>query len=180
MPQIMQNILIPILSVVAIIMAYLAFFRRRITDISDQLPNHSGKQYGTRTLSQIKRLIVHHSASEGQTAYDYAAYHIQEKQWPGIGYHYVIQPAGEIFQTNHLTTNSYHTQGFNTEGIGICLSGNLSNHPMTDTQEKSLIWLLRKLRKDIPSVVAVSGHRDHKNTSCPGDYTDLDKIIGKL
>lgn len=180
MPKIMNNLLIPIFSILAAVIAYLTFFQRKIYDLTDDLPTHLGKQYGTRSLNEITHLIIHHSASENQSAYDYAAYHIQEKHWPGIGYHYVIQPDGKIFQTNNLKTVCYHTEGFNTPGVGICLSGNLSNHPMTDHQEKALIWLLRRLRQNISSVVAISGHRDHKETKCPGEFTDVDRIVEGL
>ena len=176
-----MQFLIPILATLAALMvAYWIFLSEKIIDIVDELPTHSGKKYGTRTRSQITTLIIHHSASENQGPYDYAAYHIQEKQWPGIAYHFVIQPNGDIFQTNRLETVSYHTEGFNTPGVGICLSGNLSDHRMTDAQESALVWLLRKLKRSIPTVSRITGHRDHKATDCPGDYVSVEAIVAKI
>lgn len=153
----------------------IAIRRLKIFNITDSLPTNG--QYGTRDLSQVKYIVLHHSASEGQNPYDYARYHTQEDGhgWPGIGYHFVIQPDGTSYQTNHLETISYHTKGNNTAAIGICLSGNLSNKPPTRAQEDSLKRVIKHVRQKLPGSASVHGHGEFVNTTCPGSL-DVDKF----
>ncbi|MEL6673523.1 MAG: peptidoglycan recognition family protein [Bacteroidota bacterium] len=148
-----------------------------IRNISDFLPRASS--YPSRDLSQITHLIIHHSASENQDAYDYAQFHLA-KGWPGIGYHFVIDPDGAVNQTNVLESVSYHTQNFNTPSVGICLSGDLNQHRMTTAQRNSLIRLIRHLKRKLPNRLTITGHRDHKATDCPGAFTDLPEIINRI
>ena len=67
--------------------------------------------------------MIHHSATDDGSPEAYARYHVQTRGWPGIGYHFVIQKDGGIYQTNRLDTISYHVSGQNTNSIGICGTG---------------------------------------------------------
>ena len=145
-----------------------------INNIIDKLPKGKGA-YLRRALSKIRYIVVHHSAGDGFNAFDYAKWHIQ-RGWPGIGYHYVIDPDGKINQTNTLDTVSYHVANNNTASIGISLSGNLSNHAMTKEQMDSLIKLIKKLKAEVGSHLVVKGHKELQSTECPGKLTDMNKI----
>lgn len=145
----------------------------QIQDITDELPKAGS--YSSRDLSEIQYLVIHHAAVNNQGPLDYANYHIS-KGWPGIGYHFVISPEGLIQQTNALETISYHVQGYNTKCIGIALSGNLNEAPMTDAQLGALRALIRKLKRKLPQKVEIKGHRDFNHTDCPGDFTDIAQI----
>ena len=118
-----------------------------IINITDLLQKGAGT-YSTRNLSQINKIVLHHSAGTFQhDAYDMARWHtdapvwitnaqgdqenIGGRGWPGIGYHFVIQPDGTTHQTNNLDTISYHTQNNNTVGIGICMTGNFDTQQPT-------------------------------------------------
>lgn len=144
---------------------------RKISVIVDDLPKGSG-EYLKREISLIDRIMIHHSASPlNHTAYTFAAWHTSPdgKNWPGIGYHYVINPQGIIQQTNHLTTRSYHSGSeSNTKGIGICLVGNFNEGNATPEQVKALKWLIRYLRHETGKHLVVKGHNEVMNTSCPG------------
>lgn len=144
-----------------------------VDDISDKLPKAG--EYGSRSLDQIRYIVIHHSASENQLPLDYANFHIS-KGWPGIGYHFVIHPTGKIWQTNDLGTVSYHVQGNNTPSIGICLSGNLNTHPMARAQERSLKALIGRLKRDLPGPLEIKAHRDFSGTDCPGSFTNISKL----
>jgi N-acetyl-anhydromuramyl-L-alanine amidase AmpD len=141
-----------------------------IVNVVEQLPQHSTMQYRTRNLEQIDGIVVHHSASFGQSAVDYARYHVKSRSWPGIGYHYVIYPDGRIELVNYHHTISYHTAGINTSKIGVCLSGNFEEGQPTKAQLESLKKLVAHLRRQFKQHLSVSGHRDHGTTSCPGAH----------
>lgn len=148
-----------------------------IEDIVDKLPRHKSRRYGNRSLSKIKYFVVHHSSVDGQTAYDYARYHVNTRGWAGIGYHYVITKEGKIERTNRHETVSFHVANRNTECLGICVSGDFEQHKPTRAQRAALVWLLRRLNSELPNRT-IKGHLDFQSTDCPGKflYEDLPNI----
>jgi N-acetylmuramoyl-L-alanine amidase len=138
-----------------------------IVDVVGQLKTNPNKSYNNRSISQIDRYIIHHSASTTATATDFARWHVDQRGWPGIGYHFVIEKDGTIKQTNYLTTVSYHTSEQNFTGVGICLSGNFEIEQPTAAQLASLRSLLGHLRSTVGNY-PVWGHRDYTQTACPG------------
>ena len=113
----------------------------RIVDLVDSLPKHPLKRYGKRSLATIRNLVIHHSASDGQTPYSIARFHVESKHLAadgaaGIAYHFYLTEDGTIYQTNRLETVSWHVRGKNTPSVGICLSGNLSNSSGNIRQKK--------------------------------------------
>lgn len=139
----------------------------------DVLPKHPTKKFYTRTLDQIQRIAIHHSAGDNQDEEDYARYHVYSKNWPGIGYHYVIRENGTIVQTNYLTTICYNVDSGNTPTVGICLSGDFSKRKPSQAQLDSLGKLIRHLRRTLKKDLPVGAHRNlqpHKPTTCPGDF----------
>ena len=146
-----------------------------IENIIKLLPKSSTKKYGKRKLSLVKYIVIHHSAIDGFNAFDYARWHLK-RGWAGIGYHYVIEKDGKIQQTNELTTLSYHVKGNNTRSIGISMSGNFEKHKPTEAQLKSLVALIKKIKKDVNPKLLVKGHKELSSSVCPGRYVELDKI----
>jgi len=150
----------------------------KINDKSHALPLHPTKRYQTRNLERIKYIVIHHSAvSPDVTPERIAKYHIENLDWPGIGYHFYICPDGAIYQTNELETISYHV-GAKIEGVpvndisvGICLAGSFTGEARP--QKAQLIssaslcaYLLRELSLPIE---AIKGHKEFMATRCPGD-----------
>lgn len=92
-----------------------------------------------------------------------------------IGYHYVIRRDGTLEFGRPLDEVGAHTEGFNSESIGICLVGGVDSSKLqkpednfTDDQKESLRMLLLGLKKLFPNAV-VQGHRDFPNVAkaCP-------------
>ena len=105
--------------------------------IVDNLPKHATKVYDTRPLEAIDTLVVHHTTGAPfQDIANIASYHVNGKGWPGIGYHFVIDGAGKVYQTNRLATKSYHAGNYSNPSdenfytIGIALEGHFG--PGTD------------------------------------------------
>jgi len=151
---------------------------RTIIDITDQLPKGAGT-YGSRNLSQIERFVIHHSATSSGSPELYAKHHIEKNGWPGIGYHFVIQKDGTIYQTNRLQTISYNVGGYNTGSVGICLTGNYEVETPPAAQMDSLLWLLRKLAGEL-GPYPIYPHRQFSETKCPGDNLDIQYIRAKV
>lgn len=137
--------------------------------------------YKTRTLSQIKRVVIHHSltlsTAPGSNAQAYAKYHVENRGWPGIGYHFVIDPDGTINETNKLTTVCYHVVNNNTPSVGICLSGNFDVEKPKQAQIIALVGLIRMINREVGRKLEITEHNDFQNKSCPGANLPKAEII---
>lgn len=163
-----------LISIVFLFFLLILYVRRNFPhtkNIINQLP--SAGSYPTRDLNQITDIVIHHSAWDDANAFDYANLHVSDRGWPGIGYHYVIDQDGTINQTNSLNTASYHVQGYNTQAIGICISGDLDQHPMTASQKRSVKKIIRYLRIRFGKKLIVKPHKDYKSTDCPGRFVNI-------
>lgn len=153
------------------IFAYL-FLGFRPIDIVGVLPKNPFNSYPSRPLSQIQTIVVHHAAVDynlpGATPEGYARFHIDAYNWPGIGYHIVIQPDGKVYLTNYLSTVSNHTGTLNPTSVGICLSGNFDVQQPTAAQmaglRKAIAWVQRKVSRPLE----VDGHFQYSSKTCPG------------
>jgi hypothetical protein len=143
-------------------------------DVTDSLPHHATLKYQTRPLSDIQNLVVHHTAGPADVGPEaIARYHIQQRGWPGIGYHFVIMGDGAIYQTNRLETISYQAQTANPTSLGIAFAGNLMSVGPTNDQLVSggrlLAYLMQALGLTSSSI---KGHKNFVVTACPGDQWD--------
>ena len=132
-------------------------------------------------MGSIARLTIHHSGfpCEEQTPAGVAGQirSIQRThkghQWADMGYHFLIDPAGEIWEGRPLAFQGAHagSPALNRGNIGICLLGDLSSMPAPKVQAGSLDRLVRHLvaRHKIPAS-QILGHRDLKPTLCPGEH----------
>ncbi|MEM1326165.1 MAG: peptidoglycan recognition family protein [Bacteroidota bacterium] len=144
-----------------------------IMNVVNTLQRHPSLRYRTRSKNTITQVVLHHSGGSTGSPERYARQHVEDNGWPGIGYHFVIQPEGKVFQTNEITTISYHATNCNTIGIGICLTGNFNETNPTLAQLRSLKTLIRTIENDVGRKLNIVGHRDCKNTSCPGHNFDV-------
>ena len=130
-----------------------------------------------RDLSDITTIAIHHTVSPpDRSIASIASYHVS-KGWPGIGYHFVISDTGEIYQTNDLTTKSYHVGSYAAPGdenlfsIGIALQGDFTDNPPPPAQLNATKYLVQRLKSMLSTVTAVKGHREMPGaaTQCPGN-----------
>lgn len=135
-------------------------------------------------MRNINKIIVHCSATkEGKafTANDITRWH-KERGFATIGYHYVVLLDGTIQQGRAEMVMGAHCKGYNANSIGICYIGGLdengkSKDTRTPEQKKSLLELLKRLKKDYPNAT-IHGHREFANKDCPcfdakTEYADL-------
>lgn len=145
-------------------------------DVTDSLPCSKKEEYSTRIPSRVDTLILHHSGSQSWTVQDVANYHVKEKGWPGIGYHFVITQNGLIFQTNKLSSQSYHCKNHNFRSIGICCLGNFELEEMNEKQEHALMMLLWTIGTNFKPI-NILPHKDLGPTLCPGLHFPLNASL---
>ncbi len=87
-----------------------------------------------------------------------------------IGYHYVIDPNGEIWEGRSLSLQGAHVANQNEHNLGIMCMGNFDRHSPTPAQIATLQRFLsgQMQRYDVP-VRRVYTHRELGKSSCPGN-----------
>ncbi|HNW43978.1 MAG TPA: N-acetylmuramoyl-L-alanine amidase [Elusimicrobiales bacterium] len=110
-------------------------------------------------------------------------FHQNGRGWIDIGYHFLIDPLGNIFEGRPINVVGAHTKNRNTGNIGISIMGSYHppvSNPFTAATQNSLLAVGTYL-KDTYTVNKSSfyAHRDlQSNTDCPGN--DLYAKMGTL
>lgn len=137
-----------------------------LIDLRGQLPTVA--EYPRRDMAKVNAIVVHHSATRGQSIRTIAEFHTQTRGWPAIAYHYAIGWDGKVYLLNDVDTRTNHAQGFNTRSIGVCFIGDYDRQPLTPEAVQAFSHLLAYLRSE-HGYLEVLYHRDTKATECPGD-----------
>lgn len=136
-----------------------------MTKIQD-IRNRTKRSNGTRSLSQIKYIVRHHSATPDGNFDTFWRHWNGTNGWGTGGYHEIILRDGTVqlcYNPNEITNG---VAGMNTQCYHICLVGNGS---FTAAQEKA--WDERvkyNMNRLGISVNNVKGHGELRSTSCPG------------
>lgn len=148
-------------------------------------------------MDEIKKIVVHHTDSEVRDltgdarmdGRDYQAmmqaiyyYHTVRRGWGDIGYHYVIDPLGNIYEgrAGGDKVIAAHALCHNNGSLGIAVIGNYEDNDIPEPAMRSLVQLISQKAKTyhidpkgtslfrgkkLPNILA---HRDVRATSCPG------------
>jgi len=149
-------------------------------------------------FANVTHLVVHHSAGANESR-DWAAVirsiwvlHVQGNGWNDIGYNYLIDPNGVIYEGRAGGDGviGAHFSGVNTATMGVCMVGTYSTRPpapaAVESLKRLLAWQAAKWKLDASeqsihaasglSLNIVSGHRDaglspraSGTTECPGN-----------
>lgn len=130
----------------------------------------------SKSTRDINLIIVHCTATqEGQncTVDQIRQWHIKDRHWSDIGYHYVIYLDGTIHNGRNVNQIGSHCEGHNEHSIGVCYVGgcekNNINKPKdtrTQAQKNALKDLLSELLALYPKA-KIRGHRDFSSKACP-------------
>jgi hypothetical protein len=123
------------------------------------------RRTSTRTFAPLRKVVVHHTAgtsnptdprSQMRSIYDYQ---VDDRDWSDIGYHYVIDQSGVIYEgrwardyapgetitgedgRGNLVVGA-HAYGINTGSLGVCLMGNFMNAQPTEAAVTAATWLI--------------------------------------
>ena len=133
-------------------------------------------------------IVIHHSATPtgGVVAFDKAH---KAKGWDGVGYDFVIGNGTdtadgqvEVGYRWPIQAQGAHAytpdELYNKHGIGICLVGNMDDHPPTAKQMRALDRLVAYLADTYRIKQSnIIGHKmTGKQTDCPGNLTNIAQI----
>lgn len=88
-----------------------------------------------------------------------------------IGYHYIIDPAGRVWQGRPLDWQGAHVARQNHGNLGICVLGNYEIQQPNADQEHAIARLLAsQMRTYAVPANRVYTHRELASTRCPGRF----------
>jgi hypothetical protein len=139
------------------------------------------------------RLTIHHSAMYFRDTRPAACAaqiqaiqreHMQQRGYGDIGYHFLVDPSGRVWEGRELRWQGAHASGeHNIRNIGICLLGNFlrgrGGQGPTALQLAAMRELVQSLmqRYEIGNE-AIHCHSDFKATECPGPL--LEAAVAQL
>ena len=133
-------------------------------------------------MGRVDRITVHHEGSPTVVTFtDVDAtkarleairkYHADRNGWGDIGYHYVVDRAGRLWEARQVMYQGAHVRDHNEHNLGIMVLGNFERQTPTEVQLATLAGTVQALRRQyrVP-VSSVKSHREWSATSCPGKY----------
>lgn len=136
------------------------------------------------------RVTLHHSDGKHTTTLAQSEaearfiqdFHIHGRGWIDIAYHFLVDSQGNILEGRPEGVLGAHTLGNNEGNIGIVLLGTY-HPPVNDVPTKAQLDAVAALGRYLVARYgidpkALKGHRDYKQTDCPGDlaYAKLDAL----
>ena len=155
----------------------------------DWCPDGTCPEDATPQFTTATHLIVHHSAGTN-SATDWAAivrsiwdFHTGVNGWDDIGYNWLVDPNGVIYEGRGDGRLGAHFCGTNGATMGVCVLGDFTDIEPTDEAIDGLTDLLSWKACDIGAdplessshsssglvLNHISGHRDGCSTQCPGN-----------
>lgn len=128
----------------------------------------------TRSMREIKRIILHCTATEAGRHIDVDIirrwHKAPPRNWRDIGYHYVIHLDGTIELGRPVADQGAHVRGQNADSIGVAyVGGILDGKPldtMTAIQDMSWLMLVNSLRT-VFGPLSLHGHNEYSDKACP-------------
>jgi len=145
----------------------------------------------------VTHIIIHHTATANRPL-DVAGairaiyyYHAVSQGWGDIGYNYLVDHNGRIYQGRFGGQNVIggHAYQFAIGSSGISTIGNFQNEEITDAAKAGLVAITAFVGRaldprgsadlqEAPDLPIIASHRDVNATTCPGDrlWNDLPEL----
>jgi len=89
--------------------------------------------------------------------------------WADIGYHFIVDPAGRIYEGRPAVWQGAHVKDHNEGNIGVMALGNFDQQRPTDAQVEGVRRVVASLMRELRvPVSATRTHREWAPTACPG------------
>jgi hypothetical protein len=129
-------------------------------------------------MNGVNRITIHHSGVDSafiRSKPDAARMlnsirksHLNQ-QWADIGYHYIIDPTGRIWEGRAIQYQGAHVKMNNEHNLGIMMMGNFDGERPTAEALASLdMFVADRMRQHRVPMTRVYTHQEITATACPG------------
>lgn len=183
-------------------------FAKELKIIRTVTKNSKGKKlkWPLEYAEKTRKIVIHHTATTDealvastgttkrqnykQIVNNIYRYHALTRGWGDVGYHYIIDPDGRVYEGRYGEAVGAHAAGSNTGSLGIAVIGNYEDNQVPKKVIDSIVKLSSnktkkfKIKADGKSSFRgekshnILGHRDVSATTCPG--SKLYKAIPKI
>jgi len=131
------------------------------------------------SMDGINRITIHHEGwkvvnfTDTRTTVErlqhIQKFHVKERGWADVGYHYIIDRAGRIWEGRPIKYQGAHVANLNEHNVGIMLLGNFQKQLPTNVQLAAAQLMVSDVmsKYNVP-VHRVYTHQELKPTQCPG------------
>ncbi|WP_127109953.1 N-acetylmuramoyl-L-alanine amidase [Pararhodobacter zhoushanensis] len=140
--------------------------------------------YQGRARHPVREVIVHCSATRpswfhnrplADKVAEIRRWHVQDRGWRDIGYHWIIDRDGAVMAGRSETEIGAHVAGHNAGTIGVSLIGGHGSGArdafadnFTPAQDAALRRLIEAIKGRVGGSMALSGHNQYASKACPG------------
>ncbi|MEM8758382.1 MAG: peptidoglycan recognition family protein [Planctomycetota bacterium] len=135
----------------------------------------------TNPMVRVERITVHHDGIDPVTirSKDQAAdriefirnSHVEGRGWADIGYHYIIDPHGRVWEGRPIRLQGAHAGPNNPRNAGVLVLGHFNLQQPTPQAKNSLDATLAELaRLHRVRLNNIHTHQELSATECPGEY----------
>ena len=125
-------------------------------------------------MRALKRIILHCTATPESKHFDVDTirrWHVKDRGWKDIGYHYVIYIDGSVHEGRPIEQAGAHTSGHNADSIGITYVGGCdakmkAKDTLNEAQETAMVNLIKALREE-HGELSLHGHNEFAAKACP-------------
>jgi len=156
----------------------------------------AGTSEWTPEYQKVEHIIIHHSETPSfrdplVEIRSIHYYHAVTRGWGDIGYNYLVDYLGNVFEGRKGGENVVggHSFQYAYGSAGVCSMGSFSLESSTPEAIAALVWVCAWAGRNLdplgykdfhetPNCPTICGHRDVNSSSCPGDslYADLPYI----
>jgi hypothetical protein len=136
-------------------------------------------------MNGVQRITVHHSAvnssallSKADSVHQLESFrqnHVARvdpdtgAHWVDIGYHYIIDPSGRIWEGRPVTIEGAHVSHTNQHNLGVMLMGNFDEQQPARAALESLdAFVAGQVKRYGLRIANVYTHQELRSTECPG------------
>lgn len=100
--------------------------------------------------------------------------HVNGRGWADIGYHFIVDPQGRVWEGRPATFQGAHIKDQNENNLGILVLGNFQLQRPTPAALASLdrLLVMQMSRYRVP-LARVRTHRELARTECPGNNLQM-------
>lgn len=130
-------------------------------------------------MNGVRRITIHHDGmpvvslgSSGAVARrieQIRSSHVVGRGWADIGYHYVVDPQGRIWEGRSIGKQGAHVKDQNENNLGILVLGNFDRQSPSQAALASLDkFIANQMQRYGIGMSQVRTHMERDSTSCPG------------